>query len=207
MKKLVPLAILLTVVIIGALAVLPVFGAGNGQQGLERAIKAQEKHTDALLAKEGVVGTAVGLNPSGKIAVLVLTAKPGVGGIPNKLEGVPVAVRMTGEFTALAGPPAPVASFTFSCNALDCDFDGSGSTGRKLGFEWDFENDGTFDAFTGSQVSNSYAIGGEYTVLLRVTDGKDDRADEVCQWLLATAGTPVRLPRRPRPKLFRVEGK
>ena len=160
-----------------ALAASPVFGGnGNGQPGLERAIAAQEKHTDALLAKEGVVGTAVGLNPAGKVAVLVFTEKSGVGNIPNELDGVPVAVRVTGEFVALAGPPAPVASFTYSCNGLICDFDGSGSSGRKLGFEWDleFENVAAFDD-TGAQVNNVYGGAGEYKVLLRVTDGKDGR--------------------------------
>ena len=79
--------------------------------------------------------------------------KVGVGNIPNKLDGVPVAVRVTGEFVVLGGPPAPVASFTVSCDGLGCDFDGSSSTGRKLGFESDFENDGSFDA-TGAQVNN-----------------------------------------------------
>ena len=74
MKKLIPLAVIFTVVLIGALAALPVFGAGNGNDGLENALAAQEKHTDELMGIEGVVGTAVGHGADGKGAVFVFAA-------------------------------------------------------------------------------------------------------------------------------------
>jgi hypothetical protein len=56
------------------------------------------------MAKTGVVGTAVGLNDRGRHAVLVLLETPGVGGIPQELEGVPVHPVVTGKIEALAKP-------------------------------------------------------------------------------------------------------
>lgn len=53
------------------------------------------------MAIDGVEGTAVGHGPNGRGAVLVLTAKPGVKGIPDELDGVKVVAHVTGEFFAL----------------------------------------------------------------------------------------------------------
>ena len=72
-----------------------------------------------MLGKPGVVGVALGLNPAGKHAVLVLTEKRGVAGIPKQLDGVPVHIKVTGKIVALhhrqghnkggddGGPPPP----------------------------------------------------------------------------------------------------
>ena len=86
-----------------AISASPVFGAG--EQGLDRADQVRQRHTDELMAIRGVVGVALGLNPAGKAAVVVLTKEPGVAGIPNELEGVPVHVRLTGEIFALHHRP------------------------------------------------------------------------------------------------------
>jgi len=84
---------------------------GNSDQAFERVKEVQERHTEAMMAKDGVVGTAVGLNDQGKEAVLVLLERPGVGGIPQELEGVPVHPLVTGKISALnargKGKPAP----------------------------------------------------------------------------------------------------
>ena len=101
MKRLIPLGLLISVVLIGALAAMPVFGAGNGDQGLENALAAQEKHTDSLMEIEGVVGTAVGHGAQGNGAVFVFAAARGVKGVPRNLDGVPVITHVTGEFLAL----------------------------------------------------------------------------------------------------------
>jgi hypothetical protein len=77
---------------------------GRSDEGLARAIEVQERNTERLMAIEGVVGTAVGLNPGGQLAVAVLLERPGVGGIPQQLEGVPVHPVVTGEFYALPKP-------------------------------------------------------------------------------------------------------
>ena len=79
---------------------------GRSEEGLARAIAAQEKHTAVLMAKEGVEGTAVGLDDNDQIVVKIYTARPGVAGIPANLEKVPVKVVVTGKFVARADPTA-----------------------------------------------------------------------------------------------------
>lgn len=85
----------------------------SGPPGFEAALLAQERHTPRLMATPGVVGTAVGLNPAGTAVVKVLTAKPGIGGVPATLDRVPVVVEVTGLIYARSDPttrrrPAPV---------------------------------------------------------------------------------------------------
>ena len=63
----------------------------------------------------------------------------------------------------------PTASFTYSCTELTCSFNGRGST-DTIGinsYSWDFGNGRTA---TGAEVSNTYASGGTFTVVLTVTD-------------------------------------
>lgn len=70
---------------------------------LDPAIAAQERHTEWLLRLPDVVGTAVGLTAEGHPAIKVYTKAAGAGGIPDRLEGIPVVVEATGEFLALPG--------------------------------------------------------------------------------------------------------
>jgi hypothetical protein len=65
--------------------------------GLSRALAAQARYTDRLLAIPGVVGTGVGLTASGRAAVKVFTRAPGVSGVPASLDGVPAEILVTGE--------------------------------------------------------------------------------------------------------------
>ncbi|MBM3140734.1 MAG: hypothetical protein FJZ92_11170 [Chloroflexi bacterium] len=98
--------------LIVALALLPAgFGLGGEAAGppdevpgLARAIEVQERHTPSLLARAGVVGTAVGDGADGSAEILVLTERGNVGGIPNRLDGVRVRVLVTGPASALAKP-------------------------------------------------------------------------------------------------------
>jgi PKD repeat protein len=64
----------------------------------------------------------------------------------------------------------PIASFTFVCNALTCNFDGSGSRdpdGTITSYTWSFGDGATG---SGATVSHMYAAGGKYPVTLTVTD-------------------------------------
>ena len=98
-------AVLATV--LALLMVGPAFAGGHAGDppGLARAIAAQEAHTDALMAKEGVVGTAVGLGPNGSPVVLILTERAGVAGLPRSLDGVKVVPMVTGKLYALHHRP------------------------------------------------------------------------------------------------------
>jgi len=78
---------------------------GRSDQGLERAIEVQEKHTTQLMAIPGVVGTAIGIDQDSRAVVKVFTARGGVTGIPGILEDVRVQPVITGKFYALK-PPA-----------------------------------------------------------------------------------------------------
>jgi hypothetical protein len=65
----------------------------------------QNRHTRDLMAIPEVVGTATGLNDTGKPVVLVFTRSevpPGL--VPSELDGVPAVVRVTGEIVALKPP-------------------------------------------------------------------------------------------------------
>ncbi|MGH7674045.1 MAG: CARDB domain-containing protein, partial [Gemmatimonadales bacterium] len=88
-------------------------GLGPFQARVAAAIAAQERHTEALLNTPGVVGTAVGLLPTGEPAVKILVAGPDVQGLPRVLGGVPVTVQVTGLLMAFSDPttkarPAPL---------------------------------------------------------------------------------------------------
>ncbi len=94
--------LLVIVAIFGLLILSSVLTAqGRSDEAFERVRKAQERHTDRLMAKEGVVGTAIGLNPNARLSVAVLLERPGVGGIPKTLDGVPVHPVVTGKIYAL----------------------------------------------------------------------------------------------------------
>jgi PKD repeat protein/glucose/arabinose dehydrogenase len=75
--------------------------------------------------------------------------------------------------TPVAGTPSgnqrPTAVADVDCDALSCDFDGSGSSddGSIATYEWEF-GDGATD--TGAQTQHVYATDGTYDVHLTVTD-------------------------------------
>ncbi|MBN2271395.1 MAG: Ig-like domain-containing protein [Sedimentisphaerales bacterium] len=75
---------------------------GNSQTAFQRAKAAQERHTERLMALNGVVGTAIGSGQNGEPTVAVLLERPGVAGIAQTLDGVPVKVVVTGKISALS---------------------------------------------------------------------------------------------------------
>ncbi len=76
------------------------------QELLAPALDVQERHTDHLMADPDVVGTGVGLNVAGDPVIKIYTRRPGVEGLPQTLDGVPVAVEVTGMFVARSDPTA-----------------------------------------------------------------------------------------------------
>jgi len=92
---------LLAVAVLGLLFFSSVMLAqGHSEEALARAIAAQGKHISVLMAKEGVEGTAVGLDENDQFVIKVYTSRPGVANIPDNLEKVPVKVEVTGKFIA-----------------------------------------------------------------------------------------------------------
>lgn len=73
----------------------------------------QDRSTADLMSVPGVVGTATGLAPDGRIAIMVYLKEeqrvPAKGkgisarGIPAEIDGIPVITQVTGEFRAMKG--------------------------------------------------------------------------------------------------------
>lgn len=82
-------------------------------KGIEAAIAAQDRHTEALMRNPAVAGTAVGVLSNGQPVIRIFLKREGVSGIPASLDGIPVAAQVTGMFVARSNPttrarPAPV---------------------------------------------------------------------------------------------------
>ncbi len=101
--------VLLVVVAIFGLFILSgvLMAQGRSEDAFERVREVQERHTDWLMAMDGVEGTAIGFNMNERLAVKVFVSRGGVAGIPRTLDGVPVQVVVTGEFYALDKPDKP----------------------------------------------------------------------------------------------------
>jgi PKD repeat protein len=101
------------------------------------------------------------------------------------------ATMLTIVLAAGTGPVAnqpPDAAITSSCSALDCAFDGTGSTdpdGSVASYAWDF---GDGHSGTGASPSHTYASAGDYTVTLTVTD--DQGAAGSTTATVPVSGTP-----------------
>ena len=100
-------------VVVVAVVVLLFSGVLSAQEQrgntFERAKEIQEKHTGRLMAIEGVVGTAVGIDPDNRHEVKVFVERLEVAGVPNKLDEVPVEVVVTGKIYALKPGEKPTA--------------------------------------------------------------------------------------------------
>ncbi len=84
----------------------------GAERGLERAARAarvraatavQRRHEAGLLAHRDVVGVGTALGADGEPVIRVLTARPGVAGLPAALEGVPLRMRTSGRIHARRG--------------------------------------------------------------------------------------------------------
>lgn len=129
-------------------AVLAAGGNAASPTALERAVMAQEKRSDALLAREAIVGTAIGQDESGDPEIIVLAKHPAQ--VASEIDGVPVDVEVTGPIgpvdlaaprkhpvggtpTATPGPtgffPRPVPIGVSTGNAGECS---AGTIGARV---------------------------------------------------------------------------
>jgi len=134
--------LLLVAVVIFSLLALSgaVMAQGRSEEAFEHVKEVQERSTLKLMAKPGVVGTAVGLNDKGRHDVIVLLENDKVPGIPQELEDVPVRRIVSGKIyayidrTARQPRPVPIGvstghpaitAGTIGCRVYD-DEDGDG---------------------------------------------------------------------------------
>lgn len=87
--------------------------------GMSAALDAQASFSEGLLARDDVVGTAIGIGADGRAALLVLTSNPFPLDLPANFAGTPVMTQYTGRFVGLGdlpktledATPNPAASF------------------------------------------------------------------------------------------------
>ena len=84
------------------------------------AMRIQNAHTPDLMKNPDVIGTGTGVGKDGKLAVLVLTRRDGVAGIPSHLDGVQTDVRVIGDVVPYARPGGGVSCGTSTGNNLEC---------------------------------------------------------------------------------------
>ncbi len=115
----------------GSLITSPTSAAGSSVAGSQLsphnpadiavAMRAQNAHTPNLLRIPDVVGTGTGVGPNGRLAVLVLTRRTGVGGIPSNLDGVPTEIRIVGDVLPYAKPVTSIVQCGTSTGSdLEC---------------------------------------------------------------------------------------
>jgi len=74
----------------------------------QAALSLQEQVTDDWLSRQGVVGTAIGVDGSGHAVLKVYLSTPGIAAFPKFVSGVEVIPEVTGRFTALPAGDAAV---------------------------------------------------------------------------------------------------
>lgn len=144
----------------------------------------------------GGVGLYLAVNPGSSFATVknALTSSAEDLGYPSNQQGAGLlrADLLVGSSGGGTPNSAPTSSFTYTCNDLACDFDGTGSTdpdGDALTYAWDFGDGATG---TGATTSHTFAAGGTYTVTLTVDDGNGG-SDASSQSVSVTSGTTVTL--------------
>lgn len=81
-----------------------------GGPSLDAAMAAQASVTGVWMGRDGVVGTAVGLDAGGDYVVKVYLTALGMARLPATVDGVPVQLELTEAFRALNELPAPTAA-------------------------------------------------------------------------------------------------
>jgi len=86
---------------------------------IQAVIAIQNRNTARLMKIPDVVGTATGLTEDNRPAVIVFARKAvGAGRIPEKIDNVPVIVKITGEFHALRPGKGGGGQTSFSTTAI-----------------------------------------------------------------------------------------
>jgi serine protease len=117
---------------------------------------------------------------------------------PNKVTGAgtgsPNRLLHTLDFGLIGAPnQAPTASFTNSCTALACTFNGSASRdpdGTISSYSWSF-GDGT--TATGATPAKTYSAGGTYSATLTVTDNLGAFATQTRSVVVTAPPSAIRL--------------
>ncbi len=136
----------------------------------------QDRHTAELMAIQGVVGTATGLDANGELAVLVLTEHElGAGRLPTTIEGLPVVQEVTGRIRAMDSGAAHKVKQTVPVQM-----------GTSGGWRYDLANGYCCGGTLGSLVlkgGQQYVLSNYHVLEADIVSGGNSR--------VATAGDPV----------------
>jgi hypothetical protein len=84
----------------------PAIGFTIDNPGIRKAIEVQNRHKEQLLSLPGVVGVGTGIGANGQPIIRVFTKRAGIPNIPQKIEEIPVKMKVTGMFVAYTDPTA-----------------------------------------------------------------------------------------------------
>jgi subtilisin family serine protease len=116
----------------------------------------------------GTIALYLQVNPTATAAQVDAALKANASTTATVPSGTTNQFLYSGFITA-GTPGKPVASFTFSCNGLSCNFDARSSSAQaNATYTWDFGDQGTGSGMT---PSHTYPAAKTYSVTLTVTDG------------------------------------
>jgi subtilisin family serine protease len=115
----------------------------------------------------GTIALYLQVNPTATAAQVDAALKANASTTATVPSGTTNQFLYSGFITA-GTPGKPVASYTFSCNGLSCNFDGRSSSAQaNATYSWNFGDQGTGSGMT---PSHAYLAAGTYSVTLTVTD-------------------------------------
>ena len=129
-----------------------------------RVMQVQNAHTPELMAISDVIGTGTGIDAAGQVAVLVLTRRPAVAGLPRELDGVSVEARYVGEVRAFAKPGAGggLKCGTSTGNDLECAAGTIGCVVIKGGNKYFLSNNHVFARENAASIGERIDAPGRY---------------------------------------------
>jgi hypothetical protein len=109
----------------------PTFPIGHPK--VQAALAAQQRHTPQILSQPDVVGTATSVDDVEEPTVVIYTKKaPVLGSLPDRVDGIPVTVKVTGEIIPMAATgvyPRPVPIGVSVGNRRECS---AGTIGARV---------------------------------------------------------------------------
>jgi PKD repeat protein len=137
------------------------------------------------LVGAGVFGWAPAWSPDGRQIAFASSefqfSMFGIGVYTMRSDGTDISLLVADASEPAWRPGALFANFSVNCSNLTCTFDATHSVGNVSTYSWNF---GDQTSGTGSVVSHAYAVTGQYTVDLTVTDpsGATSTTQDVVQF-------------------------
>src|SRR3989442_11358795 len=126
------------------------------------AMRAQNAHTPDLMKIPDVIGTGTGLASNGRLAVLVLTRRAGVTGVPATVDGVQTEIRVVGDVVPYAKPGGSGQCGTSTGNNLECSAGTIGAVVLKGGTKYLLSNNHVYARENAASIGEREDAPGRY---------------------------------------------